>query len=106
MSPTRPRWPLMLRILGVALLNLVLIAVVLAISAHWQFGLTFESFVLGPTRDRIVGIANDIGRALDSQPQASWAGVLAANGRRYEVDAYLFGPSGKVLAGEIVTLPA
>ena len=64
-------WPLSRKILGLALLNLALIAAVLVVFAQWQFGLSIESLVLGPARDRIVAIANAIGR------DASRAAALA-----------------------------
>ena len=99
-------WPLSRKILGLALLNLILIALVLALFAQWQFGLSVESLVLGPARDRVMGIANAVGRELDLTPDASRTELLAAYSRRYGVDFYLTDPRGQSLAGAAIELPA
>jgi two-component system sensor histidine kinase CpxA len=98
-------WPLSRKILGLALLNLILIAVVLALFAQWQFGLSVESLLLGPARDRVIGIANAVGRDLDATPDASRTELLAAYSRRYGVDFYLVDPRGHSLAGSGIDLP-
>jgi hypothetical protein len=66
------------KILSLALLNLILIAVVLLVFAQWQFGLSLESLLLGPGRDRIMVTANAIGRDLDAAPYSSRVELLAA----------------------------
>src|SRR5579872_832355 len=98
-------WPLSRKILGLALVNLILIAAVLALFAQWQFGLSVESLVLGPARDRVMGIANAVGRELDLTPDASRTELLAAYTRRYGVDFYLTDPRGEPLAGAAIELP-
>jgi two-component system sensor histidine kinase CpxA len=101
----RVRWPLSRKILGLALLNLILVSIVLVLFAHWQFGLSIEAPVLGPARDRIMSIANAIARDLDLAPYASRSGVLEADSRRYGLDIYLFDPRSQALAGAQVQLP-
>src|SRR5579872_6190112 len=98
-------WPLSRKILGLALLNLILIALVLTLFAQWQFGLSVESLLLGPARDRVIGIANAVGRDLDATPDASRTELLAAYSRRYGVDFYLVDPRGVSLAGGGMVLP-
>jgi hypothetical protein len=83
----------------------VLIATALAIFAEWQFGLSLESLVLGPARDRIVAVANAIGRDLDATPYAERGGVLASYSQRYGVEFFLVNPDGGPLAGDAVELP-
>lgn len=53
-------WTLSRKILGLSLLNVILIAAALGLLAEWQFGLSIESLLLGPARDRITGISNAI----------------------------------------------
>ena len=100
------QWPLSRKILGLALLNLVLIALVVALFAQSQFGLSLESLLLGPARDRVIAIANAIGRELDSTPYDSRRDLLANWGQRYGVELLLVDPRGESLTGAPVQLPA
>ena len=93
------------RILGLVLLNVILIAAVLAVFAEWQFGLSLESLLLGPARDRIGAIANAVGRSLDSTPYAGRAALLSAYSARYGADIFLVTPLGESLTGTDVDLP-
>jgi two-component system sensor histidine kinase CpxA len=99
------KWPLSRKILTLALLNLILIAAVLAMFAQWQFGLSIESLLLGPARDRIMAIANAAGRDLDATPYAARTNLLAAYSQRYGVDFFLVDPRGESLTGDTVKLP-
>jgi len=99
------RWPLSRKILGLALLNLALIAVVLAVFAQRQFGLSIESLVLGPARDRILSLSNAIARDLDSTPYESREELLNDYSRRYGVDVFLVDPEGQSLTGRDFPLP-
>src|SRR5580692_6163754 len=99
------KWPLSRKILTLALLNLILIAAVLAMFAQWQFGLSIESLLLGPARDRIMAIANAAGRDLDVTPYAARTNLLAAYSQRYGVDFFLVDPRGESLTGDTVKLP-
>ncbi len=83
----------------------MLIAGALAIFAEWQFGLSLESLVLGPARDRIMAVANAIGRDLDATPYAERGEVLASYSQRYGVEFFLVNPDGGPLAGDAVELP-
>jgi two-component system sensor histidine kinase CpxA len=93
------------RILGLVLLNLILIAAVLAAFAQWQFGLSVESLLLGPARDRIGAIANAIARSLDSTPYQGRTALLSTYAARYGVDIFLVTPFGESLTGTEVDLP-
>jgi two-component system sensor histidine kinase CpxA len=99
------RWPLSQKILGLALLNLALIAVVLVVFVQRQFGLSIESLVLGPARDRILSLSNAIARDLDSTPYTSRVELLNDYSRRYGVDVFLVDPDGQSLTGRAFSLP-
>ena len=86
-------------------MNLLLIAGVLAVFAQWQFGLSLESLLLGPARDRIVAVANAIGRDLDATPYDGRNELLAEYSQRFGVDFYLTDPRGRSLAGQQIALP-
>src|SRR6266853_6642041 len=94
------------KILGLALLNLTLIAAVLVVFAQWQFGWSIESILLGPARDRIVAIANAAARDIDATPYEERAALLASYSRRYDVHFFLVDPRGQSLTGAEVELPA
>jgi two-component system sensor histidine kinase CpxA len=93
------------RVFGLALLNLVLIALVLAIFAAQQFGLSFESLMLGPARDRIAAIVNGLNRDLDFASYDQRNEVLARYARTYGVDLFLVGRRGESLAGPAGEIP-
>src|SRR5580693_7268096 len=93
------------RVLGLVLLNLILIAAILAAFAQWQFGLSVESLLLGPARDRILAIANAVGRDLDLAPYADRSALLNEYSRRYGVDFFLVDPRGQSLGGSPLELP-
>src|SRR5205823_7960937 len=67
--------------------------------------LGIESLVLGPARDRIMGIATAVGRDLDSTPYESRGELLGSWSRRYDADFFLVDPRGRSLAGGEVELP-
>lgn len=94
------------KILALAALNLIFIAAVLAAFAQWQFGLSVESLLLGPARDRIGALTNAIARSLDSTPYRDRAALLAADSSRYGMDIFLVTPFGESLTGTLVNLPA
>jgi two-component system sensor histidine kinase CpxA len=100
------RWPISVRILGLALLNLVLIAIVLLTFAQWRFGLNIESIALAPARDRVKAIGNQFARDLDRTPYASRGDLLLEYSRRYGVGVLLVSPRGESLAGPAVELPS
>jgi len=55
----RVRWSLSRKVLLVALLNFLLLALLVAAIARFQFGLQAESFLLGPVRDRLTALGNN-----------------------------------------------
>src|SRR5689334_5400673 len=99
MSTNTTRWPLTLRILALALLNLVLIGIALLLFAQWSFGLNAEPILLGPVRDRILAIASEIGERLDASPYESRQEVLSDYAQRHHIGVFLVDPRGKSLAG-------
>jgi two-component system sensor histidine kinase CpxA len=106
MAPKLVRSSLSRKILGLVLLNLLLIAIVLALFAEWQFGLSVESLLLGPTRDRILAIANSLGTDLEATPHQDRDALLRTYARAYDVEFHLVDPRGQSLTASRVELPA
>jgi two-component system sensor histidine kinase CpxA len=102
----KTRWPLSLRILGLALVNLVLIAIILLTFAQWRFGLNLEAIALAPAHTSVSVMANEFAQDLARRDFASRSALLAEYSRRYGVDVLLVGPRGESLAGTPVNLPA
>lgn len=105
MTPDKLGRPLSRKIVGLVVLNLVLLAVVVAVFAQWQFGWSLESLVLGPGRDRILVLANAFARELDSVPYNARSELLVTYSRSYDADFFLFSPRGESLAGRQETPP-
>ncbi len=99
------QWPLSRKIFGLALLNVGLIALALAIFAQHEFGLSAQSLLLGPAQDRVMAVGSAVGRDLDARPYSSRQAVLAEYSQRYGVDFYLVSPEGESLSGAEVDLP-
>lgn len=93
------------KILFLALLNLSLLGLALVIFARWQFQLGPESLLLGPARERIVGIADSFVVALDSAPESSRDQIFATFGKRYGADVFLTDPQGRSMLGPEIDLP-
>src|SRR6185369_10170598 len=58
-----------------------------------------------PVRNRVVAIANEIGRELAITQYDSRGGVLDRYARRYGIDVYLVDPQGEPLAARPVKIP-
>jgi len=98
-----PRWPLARKIAGLAVLNLVLVVVIMAIFVGVHFGGRPENWVLGPARDRLIGLAQSV--ALDLSTAASVQPVLDRYGQTHGADFYVAGPRGESLAEQSIELP-
>lgn len=102
----RPRLPLFTKVLFLAFLNLLLLAVVIAFSARVQFKLDAGSFLLAPAQSRILAVAHTLALELDETPTADWNQVLARYAQTNGVDFYLFDEAGEPAAGPELQLPA
>jgi two-component system sensor histidine kinase CpxA len=93
------------KIVGLALLNVLLLAAVIVVIAASQFGVGAESLMLGPARDRISSIANALSLEFESGFPRGQDELLAEYQRRYNAEVFLTSPDGQVIAGPEVTLP-
>ncbi len=100
-----PGWTLSRKILCLAALNVVLLAVLVLTFARMQFGFGPESIMLGPARDRVSAIANALSLQFDSGSPQGQDDLLATYRQRYNADVFLATPQGEVIAGPDVTLP-
>jgi two-component system, OmpR family, sensor histidine kinase CpxA len=93
------------KIVGLALLNVLLLAALIVVIAASQFGVGTEALMLGPARDRISSIANALSLEFESGFPRGQDELLAEYRRRYNADVFLTTPEGQVIAGPEVTLP-
>jgi two-component system sensor histidine kinase CpxA len=98
------RWTLARKILCLALLNLSLLGAALLVFARSQFQLGPESLLLGPARERIVGIADSFTLGLDSTPADQRAAMFASYAKRYGADLFLTDPQGHSIVGPSIEL--
>ncbi len=93
------------KILLLAFLNLVLLAVVFGVFARLQFRLDPGSFLLAPARDRILSVSRLIALEFpDTRPEA-WNQLLARSAQSYPARFFVFTNEGRQIAGDPVTLP-
>jgi len=100
------RVPLLAKVLGVAFLNLAVLALLLALLARLQFRLDAGSFLLAPAQNRILAAAHALSLELDERPGPEWAGALAEFGRTHGVSATLLDEEGHRVAGADWAPPA
>jgi two-component system, OmpR family, sensor histidine kinase CpxA len=99
------RWPLSRKILCLALLNLSLLGAALLLFARSQFQIGTESLLLGPARERIVGIADSFTMGLNSAPAGARDSMFASYARLYDADVFLTDPQGQSILGPEIVLP-
>ncbi|MFZ0593778.1 MAG: HAMP domain-containing sensor histidine kinase [Bryobacteraceae bacterium] len=102
----KSRGSISVKILLLAFLNLVLLALVFGVFARLQFRLDPGSFLLAPARDRILSVSRLIALEFpDTRPEA-WNQLLARNAQTYPARFFIFTNEGRQIAGDPVTLPA
>jgi two-component system, OmpR family, sensor histidine kinase CpxA len=102
---TGPRWPLSRKILLLALLNLALLAGMLAGFVRAQFRAGPESLLLEPARDRVQGIAAGFSLQFQAAAPDARAALLDEYRKQYGADFFLIGGRGGTLAGPEIEAP-
>ena len=101
----KPRLRLFSKVLLVALLNLCVLGVVLAVIIRVQFRLNPGSFLLGPAQARILQTAHALALELEDTPQQTWDSILSRYGQINGVEFVLFDENGRRVAGQDMQLP-
>jgi two-component system sensor histidine kinase CpxA len=96
---------LSVKIILLALLNVLLLGLVFLLFARLQFRFELSSFLLAPARERILSVSRLLALQLPDTPAASWTQVLQQYSSRYPAELYLFDIGGHQLAGKPVELP-
>lgn len=99
------RASLSLKILFLASLNVLLLALLFFVFARVQFRFSFGSFLLAPAKATIASVSRLIALHLPNTPRASWTALLAQYSSRYPAQFYLFNQDAEELAGPPVVLP-
>jgi len=89
-------------LLGLA--NVALAGGLLLVFGNLHYGLGAEAFLVGPARDRVLGIANAFQLALARQQDPT--AVLARFGQQYDSTVAVSDPDGRVLWGQPMAVPA
>ena len=101
----KARSSISVRILVLAFLNVLLLAVIFAVFVRIQFRLDLSSFLLTPARDKILSVSRLIGLELPDNRPETWNQLLERYSASYPAQFFLFTSSGRQIAGQTVTLP-
>lgn len=102
----KPRFPLSTKIYFLALLNLLLLSIELAVFARWHFHTELGSLLFSAAEERVVATARLLALDLAGTPRPERDELLRRYARTYGVGFYLFDQSGAQDAGPAVQLPA
>ncbi len=97
---------LWLKIVLLAMLNVVALVFVFLIFARLQFRFDLNSALLASARARIVSVSSLLALQLPDTKPESWNKLLAEYSSKYPAKFYLFDHTGQELAGSPVVLPA
>lgn len=102
----KPRFNLSTKIFLIALLNLLLIASVLAVFMRVQYRFDLQSFLISPAHDRILSTGRQIALELRDADRGAWDGLLQRYAAANKVELRLTDNDGRQLAGESSPLPS
>lgn len=101
----RLQLPLYVRILGLFLLNILVIAAAFVAVFRMQFHLGLDSFLAGQARQRVRALSNVVIRELRDAPSDATDAVLARFSESFGLSLYVFRANGDQLAGPQMVLP-
>ena len=93
------------KIFVVALINVALIATVLAFYMHVQYRFDLQSFLISPAHDRILSTGRQIALELRDTDRSGWDELLERYAEANKVELQLTDDDGHQLAGSSVSLP-
>src|SRR5450631_3811251 len=103
---SKPGFNLSTKIFLIALLNLLLIASVLAVFMRVQYRFDLQSFLISPAHDRILSTGRQIALELRDTDRSGWDQLLQRYAEANKVELRLTDDDGRQLAGSAYTLPA
>jgi two-component system, OmpR family, sensor histidine kinase CpxA len=93
------------RILAIATVNVLLLALAAAVFARWQLRQEFEGFLMAGAGERVQQLSRDLGTALESQPPSGREPALEQLSKRFGANFLLVLNDGTRVAGQAVTVP-
>jgi two-component system sensor histidine kinase CpxA len=103
---SKPGFDLSTKIFLIALLNLLLIASVLAVFMRVQYRFDLQSFLISPAHDRILSTGRQIALEMRDTDRSGWDQLLQRYADANKVELRLTDDDGRQLAGSAYTLPA
>lgn len=94
------------RIFLIALLNLFLIACVLAVFMRFQYRFDLRTFLITPAQDRILATGRQVALDLRDADPSTWNQLLQRYGDAHKVELRLVDDDGQPIAGPSSPLPA
>lgn len=93
------------KIFAIALINLAMIATVLAIYMHVQYRFDLQSFLISPAHDRILSTGRQIALELRDTDRSAWDSLLQRYADANKVELRLTDDDGRQMAGSSAPLP-
>lgn len=103
---SKPRLNLSTKIFLIALLNLLLIATVLAVFMHVQYRFDLQTFLISPAHDRILSTGRQIALELRDTERPAWDQLLNRYASANNVELRLTDNDGRQLAGSSLPIPS
>lgn len=101
----RPGMHLSTKIFLIALLNLMLIALVIAVFGRFQYRFDLQSFLISPAHDRILSTARQIALELRDTDRNVWDQLLQRYAAANKIELRLTDDDGRQIAGSAGPLP-
>jgi hypothetical protein len=101
----KPRVPLWIRVLLIALLNLAILGIVFAVFLRMQLRPELESFLMAQARAKIGSVTALVTHDLQATDVAQWDAVLERHSSEQVVRFLLYRNTGEQLAGPPTVLP-
>jgi two-component system sensor histidine kinase CpxA len=99
-------FPLSLKIISWALLNLLVVAGIFLLIFQLRYGAGLELLFGGNTKKRIIEFTQIVSNELKNKPETEWNSVLKNFEQIYDANLFLFRCNGMQLAGQNISLPS
>jgi len=102
----KPSVPLVVKILLVAMLNIVVLVLAVALFVQYELGQEFSSFLLTPGRERIQAVARQLALDLNDTAEPDRDALLERYGQEHGVAFLLVRNDASRIAGPLMEVPA
>jgi two-component system, OmpR family, sensor histidine kinase CpxA len=102
----KPRFPLRIKFLAIALANLIVLVLLFLLFVRLQLRQEFESFLMATAREKILAVSRQLTLDLTPTSPEQYDALLDRYSETYGVRFLLYAPDGRQIAGPATALPA